>query len=240
MVPEPPDEAIGFETPRGTMRGFLWAGRDGDWDTAATHLDLRSRRPDEGRRLARELKTIRDRKLWVDLDALSNAPEGESGDSQTRDRDLVGTIDPGDGGEKVKILVERVPGPEGRREWKIARVTVQQTERLWRAFGDGPLAEHLPDPFFEIRFLDVQLWQWIALALLLLASVGLAWLLTAPLLRLVRAVARRTGSHIDNVVANLIIGPLRLALGTSIFLAGIYSIWLAVRPHRVVSGITEA
>ena len=98
----------------------------------------------------------------------------------------------------------------------------------------------LPEPFFDIRFLDVQLWQWIALVLLLLASIGLAWLLTAPLLRLVRAIARRTGSHIDDVVAKLIVGPLRLALGTAVFLAGLYPIWLAVRPHRVVSAVTEA
>src|SRR5262249_38297994 len=182
-------------------------------------------------------KGIRDRKVGVELDARSNAPEGESGDSQTRDRDLVGTIDPGDGGEKVKILVERVPGPEGRREWKIARVTVQQTERLWRAFGDGPLAERLPDPFFEIRFLDVQLWQWIALALLLLASLALAWLLTALLLRLARAITRRTGAPIDEVLTELIVGPIRLAVGTAVFSGGLYAVWLPLRAHRFVTGL---
>jgi MscS family membrane protein len=235
-VPEAADESVGFESPRSTMRGFLWAGRDGDWDTAAAHLDLRGRDPSEGRRLARELKTVLDRKLWVDLDALSNAPEGESDDYQTRDRDLVGTIETSDG-DKVKILVERVPGPEGRREWKIARATVQQVGKLWREYGDGPLAEHLPDPFFEIRFLDVQLWQWIALALLLLASVALAWLLTAPLLRLVRAIARRTSTPIDDVLGELIVGPIRLAVGTAVFRAGVYPIWLALRAHRFVTGV---
>ncbi|HKA27756.1 MAG TPA: mechanosensitive ion channel family protein [Candidatus Binatia bacterium] len=232
------DEDVGFDTPRATMRGFLWAALARDWPKAATHLDLRGRTEAQGLVLARQLKTVLDRKLWVDLDALSNSPEGDPNDGQTRDRDLVGSIDLPDG-NRVKILLERLPGDE-ERQWKISRTTVQQIPALWNAYGDGPLARVLPEPFFDIRFLDVQLWQWIALALLLLASVGLAWLLTAPLLRLVRAVARRTGSHIDNVVANLIIGPLRLALGTSIFLAGIYSIWLAVRPHRVVSGITEA
>jgi MscS family membrane protein len=232
------EEDVGFDTPRATMRGFLWAALARDWPKAATHLDLRGRTDAQGVMLARQLKTVLDRKLWVDLDALSNSPEGEPNDGQTRDRDLVGSIDLPDG-NRVKILLERLPGDE-ERPWKVARSTVQQIPALWDAYGDGPLARLLPEPFFDVRFLDVQLWQWIALALLLLASVGLAWLLTAPLLRLVRAIARRTGSRIDNVVARLIIGPLRLALGTAIFLAGLYPIWLAVRPHRVVSGITEA
>src|SRR4030095_9545264 len=107
-------------------------------------------------------------------------------------------------------------------------------DRMWRDFGDGPLSERLPEPFFDIRFLDVQLWQWIALILLLLASVLLAWLLTAPLLRLARAIARRTSTPVDDVVADLIVGPIRLAVGTAVFLSGIYPLWLPLRAHRFV------
>jgi len=76
------DNDVGFDTPRATMRGFLYAARDGDWDTAATHLDLRGRDPEDGPMLARELKTVLDRKLWVDLDALSNAPEGDTNEAR--------------------------------------------------------------------------------------------------------------------------------------------------------------
>src|SRR5262249_8639300 len=141
---------------------------------------------------------------------------------------------------KVKILVERVAQPDGTRAWQVARTTVQQVPALWRAYGDGPLAEHLPEPFFTIRFLDVQLWQWIALVLLVLASVGLAWLLTAPLLRLVRAVARRTSTPVDNVLVDLIVGPVRLAVGTVVFSMGVYAIWLPLPVHRFVLGIVKA
>ena len=230
-----PDESVGFESPRSAMRGFLWAGRDGDWQTAATYLDLRGRDPKDGPRLARELKTVLDRKLWVDLDALSNEPEGDPNDKQTRDRDAAGAFQLANG-DWARILLERVPGADGTRQWKISRATVQQTDRMWRDFGDGPLAERLPDPFFDIRFLDVQLWQWIALVLLLLVSILLAWLLTAPLLRLARAIAHRTTS-VDDVLADLIVGPVRLAVGTAVFLAGIYPLWLPLRSHRFVVGL---
>jgi MscS family membrane protein len=179
------DRDVGFDSPRATMRGFLYAARAGDWDSAAAHLDLRGRDPEGGPRLARQMKTVLDRKLWVDLDALSDAPEGEPNDGETAARDLVGTIAMSDG-RHVKILVERVPAPDGTRQWKIARVTLQQLPALWAAFGNGVLSEWLPRPFFAIRFLDTQLWQWIALALALLASAVLAWLLTAPMLRLIQ------------------------------------------------------
>jgi MscS family membrane protein len=192
------DNDVGFDTPRATMRGFLYAARDGDWDTAATHLDLRGRDPEDGPTLARELKTVLDRKLWVDLDALSNAPEGDTNDGETSTRDLVGTIAMPDG-NRVKILVERVAGPGGTKQWKVARVTLQQLPAMWDAFGDSVLAEHLPRPFLDLRFLDIQLWQWIALVVLLLASLLIAWLLTAPALRFLRAIAHRTETHVDDV-----------------------------------------
>src|SRR5262249_41560894 len=154
------DRDVGFDSPRATMRGFLYAARAGDWDSAAAHLDLRGRKREEGPRLTRQLKTVLDRELWVDLDALSDAPEGEQNDGETATRDLVGTIAMSDG-RHVKILVERVTAPDGTRQWKIARVTLQQLPALWAAFGNGVLSDWLPRPFFAIRFLDTQLWQWI-------------------------------------------------------------------------------
>jgi MscS family membrane protein len=232
------DSDVGFDTPRATMRGFLYAARAGDWQAAASHLDLRGRDPAEGQTLARELKTVLDRKLWVDLDALSNAPEGYPADGETAARDLVGTIAMSDG-NRVKILAERVAGAGGTRQWKIARVTVQQVPALWDAFGDGVLAERLPRPFFDLRFLDIQLWQWIALAVLLLASVALAWLLTAPVVRLIYAVARRTDTSIDDVFAELIVGPVRLGVATLLVSTGIYALRLALPVQSIVLGLTK-
>ncbi len=208
------DNDVGFDSPRATMRGFLYAARDGDWNTAASHLDLRGRDPEEGPTLARQLKTVLDRKLWVDLDALSNAPEGDPNDGETPTRDLVGTIAMPDG-NRVKILVERVPGPGGTRQWKVARVTLQQLPALWDAFGDGVLAERLP------RAVLRPFASWTSSSgsgsrssCCCSSRLALAWLLTAPVLRLLRAIARRTETHVDDVFAQLIVGPVRLAVGS--------------------------
>ena len=233
------DRDVGFDSPRATMRGFLYAARAGDWESAAAHLDLRGRNPDEGPRLARQLKTVLDRELWVDLDALSDAPEGEQNDGEIATRDLVGTIAMSDG-RHVKILVERVAAPDGTRQWRIARVTLQQLPALWAAFGNGVLSEWLPRPFFAIRFLDTQLWQWIAVALALLASAVLAWLLTAPVLRLLRAIARRTETQVDDVFVQLIAGPVRLGVGSLLALTGIYAVRLPLPVQSVLIGAAKA
>ena len=196
-LPQADDESEGFESPRSAMRGFLRAGRDGDWQKAASYLDLRGRKKEDGPKLARQLKTVLDRKLWVDLDGLSPAIEGNTKDAELQNRDLVGAFTKWNG-DWVKILVERLPAADGSREWKITRTTVQQIPALWTEFGDGPLAERLPQAFFDIRFLDVPLWQWIALLLLTLAAAALAWLVTTPVIHLLRFIARRTASDRDD------------------------------------------
>lgn len=234
----PEEDDVGYDSPRSTMRGFLWAGRAGDWETAATHLDLRDRKAGEGPEIAQRLKTVLDRKLWVDLDALSNDPDGDKKDGLPDRRDLVGTIKTRDG--TVKVFVERLNTPSGAREWKIARVTLQQLPTLWAEFGDGPLARLLPAWFFDWRVFDVQLWQWIALAALLLVAITIAWIVTRPLLAAGMWFAQRRASKLDAAVAELIKGPLRLALTVGVFWAGIFAVRLALPVHRFFTGLLSA
>jgi MscS family membrane protein len=235
-LPQVDDESEGFESPRSAMRGFLRAGRDGDWQRAGSYLDLRGRKKEEGAKLARQLKTVLDRKLWVDIDGLSPAVEGNTKDAELQNRDLVGAFTKWNG-DWVKIIVERLPAADGAREWKIARTTVQQVPALWLEFGDGPLAERLPQPFFDIRFLDVPMWQWIALLLLALVAGAIAWLITAPLIHLLRAIARRTTTSRDDKLLGIVSGPVRLALFATVMLLGSAPIQLSVPVQRTLRGI---
>ena len=66
--------------------------------------------------LARELKTVLDRKLWVDIDGLSPAIEGNTKDAELQNRDLVGAFTKWNG-DWVKVLVERAA-----RRGRVARV----------------------------------------------------------------------------------------------------------------------
>ena len=127
--PDPPEPtATVFDefdrgTPRGTAIGYLTACRAGDYTRAARYLDLRRVDPAErntlGPQLARELKVVLDRQLWVPVDDLSEDPAGIQGDGLEAHVDRLGRIDGPDGG--VEIDLERVPREDGVPVWQVSR-----------------------------------------------------------------------------------------------------------------------
>src|SRR5262245_2165657 len=74
--PAKPTTAFGPEVPRGAMARFLAACREGHYARAAEYMNLRqlpqSVRAQRGAELAREIETVLDRALWVDVDRLSD------------------------------------------------------------------------------------------------------------------------------------------------------------------------
>jgi MscS family membrane protein len=245
--PGPLDE-LERQTPRSSLRGFLTAGRAGDWDRAAGYLNLSpvpaAQRAARGPELARELKTVLDRTLWVDLEALSDEPEGATGDGLPRRRDRVGVIETTGGA--VDVLVDRVAREDGALVWKVAATTVARIPDLHADFGDGPLGEILPPVFFESRLFEIQLWQWIGLALI----AFLAWLVSYVAVRLVVSIARplaaRSSTELDDELLQAFVGPLRLGSAVAIFALLLLPLSLSVPAQRffanaaTIAGIVAA
>src|SRR5438128_2115729 len=194
--PSRPATALGPEVPRGAMARFLAACREGHYARAAEYLNLRQLpqavRAQRGPELARELETVLDRALWVDLDRLSDQPEGDPEDGLPALRDSLGTIETATG--PVEVLIERVSQPGGVPVWKIAASTVAALPALYDEFGWGPLANVLPAPFFQLRFLQIRLWQWLGLALLVAAAL------------------QNFGFNVTGLIAGLGVGGLAVAL----------------------------
>src|SRR5438445_7433314 len=237
--PARPATALGPEVPRGAMARFLAACREGHYARAAEYLNLRqlpqSVRAQRGAELARELETVLDRALWVDLDRLSDQPEGDPEDGLPALRDSLGTIETATG--PVEVLIERVSQPGGVPVWKIAASTVVAIPALYDEFGWGPLARVLPAPFFELRLLQVRLWQWLGLALL----AGVAWLVSWLARRLLHWPARLVARHygVDAGMADHAVAPLRLALALAVFALGLRFLALALPVHRVLVGVLK-
>src|SRR3989441_5361073 len=239
--PSRPATALGPEVPRGAMARFLDACREGHYARAAEYLNLRQLpqavRAQRGPELARELETVLDRALWVDLDRLSDEPEGDPEDGLPALRDSLGTIETATG--PVEVLIERVSQPGGVPVWKIAASTVAAIPALYDEFGWGPLANVLPAPFFQLRFLQIRLWQWIGLALLAAA----AWLAAMLLGELAVSLARRllaARPALDGRLAEHAAGPLGFAIGLAIFAAGPRFLALAVPVPRLLARAGEA
>jgi len=232
-----PEDEFGRGAPRNTMQGFLAACDAGDHGRAAEYLDLRmlrkNNRAAEGTRLTRQLCTVIERTLWVNLDLLSSLPEGDPDDGLSAKRDLFATIPTGKGA--VKLLLERQPRDDGTLIWKVSSGTLAKVPGLYEEFGYGPLGDLLPAPFFDIRFLQIQLWQWIGL-FVLLALAGAAAVVTAAIaMRIARSIVARTRTTTDDRVVDVATGPLRLGLFVLFLYAGTFALALSVRAQATAA-----
>jgi MscS family membrane protein len=210
-----PTDEFDRGTPRSAARGYLVASREGDYDRAANYLHLgsvpKSRRAKKGPILARQLKTVLDRELWVDLDRLSEEPEGHRDDGLPRRRDLVGVIQSGRG--RVEITLDRVPR--------------------------GELGEWLPTIFFESYFLEIQLWQWLGLFVLVFLAFLASWFAAQGVVSLARPAVARSATEIDDRVLRAITGPLRVLSGTLIFYVALPVLALSIPAQEFFANVMK-
>jgi MscS family membrane protein len=236
-APRAPVDPLNRRTPRDAMAGFLDATGHRDYVRAAQFLDLRrlpaATRAQDGPTLARQLRVVLDQALAPDPETLSDEEDSSRRDGLPPDREPVGTIKDKSG--STTIVLQRVPGDGDARLWKVSSATVAQIPRLYQEYGYGPLGDYLPPVFFEIRFLDLALWQWIGLVLLVAVSSALAWVGAFLLRRAARPLVRRAAPVLGDRFIAAVVGPLRLAIGLMIFAAGSTLLALSI-PARAVFG----
>ena len=96
VIPLGPADEFNRGVPRGSLKGYLKAARDGDFERAAKYLDLRylpgRMNKSQGPQLARQLKIALDKVLWFDLEIVSDHPDGFSDDGLPADRDNIGQV----------------------------------------------------------------------------------------------------------------------------------------------------
>ena len=228
--PMGPQDPFNRGTPRGSMYGYLSAARKGDYARAVEYLDLRRLPADErdrGPELARRLKVVLDQTLWVDLVNLSDSNEGRQGDGLPEWQDRLGDIEASDG--VVTLLLQRVPRDgDGVRIWKIAALTVEQVPELYAQFEPMWLEEWLPPIFFEGEFLEVALWKWLSLVVVLGFALFAALLIAGATTRLIGWVATRGHQGLDSRIVHLVRGPVALAWTVILFAMGHRSLGLAM------------
>jgi MscS family membrane protein len=232
--PNPSRAAESVSTPRKAMRGYFEAARAGDHGAAARFLDLeeiRSQNPGvDGPDLARKLQAVLDQKLWIDVESLSDSASGERNDGLPPDRELLG---------EAEIALRRGIDAAGDSVWRFSPSTVRRVPALYEDYGYGRLGDLLPRSFFVSRFLEVQLWQWIGLPLILLGAFIVSWMLVGILYRVVRRVAHRTRTTLDDLIIDLTRRPSRALVTLALFAAGLPLLRLAAPAFRVVKGVNR-
>lgn len=181
------NDAYGRETPRDAVRGFLAAGRKGDFDKAAKYLALADIRPADGQtpaELAEKLYQVIRRGMWIDFDALSDSDKGFTDDGLASYQERIGFIDLPDG--PFQVLLERGRNKQGAWIWLFSGSTAKAIPKLYANYGLGAFGEFLAGIFPRFSILGIELWEWAGMFLFGLFSYLAAWA-SLSLLKLIMA-----------------------------------------------------
>jgi MscS family membrane protein len=215
--PKVPQDELERGAPRSSVKGFFKAARARDFEKAAEYLDLRNLprglNKKDGPQLARHLKIILDRTIWVDLDTLSTDPKGHLDDGLPSYRDRVCRIKTPD--KEVDILLQHVPRGDGTSIWKISSTTVVQIPQLYKHFGYGYFERYVPAAFFDLEFMGIEAWMWIGLVFFLVCAYLVALLITS----LFTFVLRNTKHSPSGRLKRFIAGPVRFLLAVLLWQA---------------------
>ncbi len=225
--------------PRATMRTFLVAMSEREWDRAIATFDLRHENlPKDvlairGREVAAQLKAVMDRVAYVRYEEI---PE-EMGD---RSRYVWRTV------EGNPVALERID----TGEWLFSRETIERLPDLLRSVEDSGvvegveeapqtiamwLREEMPASLRQGGFI-LEYWQWIALAILIFAGVVADRVLTFVLERIVagRLAKRLSKRDIDDGLVHAAMRPFGLVAMAVIWWLGLLVLGLPVQALTVL------
>ena len=216
-LPEPP-RTLDRETPQATLEDFLYLTSGREYGPAAHLLDLRevpeAEQAGRGPELARKLKVILERRVWIGWDVVTDRPDGLSTDGG-KDAPMAGEprrsirlalieLD----NRSVPVRLNRIKPGSGEPVWLFSRQTVENIDALYRIHGPTALERAMPSALRQDLFLGLQYWELVALPVMLLATF-LAGLLVY---RVLGWLAERDAGRLS-AVAGAVRLPIALGVG---------------------------
>jgi MscS family membrane protein len=233
-APERPSSAAASDTdsPRESLSRYLDLCRAGDYAEAARYLGLPEAERSRGPELARRLKAVLDRHLWLDLDLVSPLSTGDEGDHLPPGTDQIGQL-PDRGRRDPVRMVRLESGSEPM--WVFSEATVAHIDLWYAALPDRWMRDHLPDALLRPGPKELLWWQWAALLLLAgVAALG-GRLLVFPARFFLGRIFSRTKTQWDDAFLDRIAAPLTLGLALMVAWALVPSLQL-YEPARVFVG----
>jgi MscS family membrane protein len=166
-------DALGRETPSGTVLGFLQAAQNGNYRAAADYLQISAaHRQSQGPDLAEKLNVLMNRAYVGSPRQLSKNPEGNS-EYGTPDHQTIGTFSFGEA--DVAVVLVRVVDPNSGRIWVFSSETLGKVPELYDNLEAHQVETKLPPVLVRNTFLGMPLWQWLALIAAIPLAVGIGW-----------------------------------------------------------------
>jgi MscS family membrane protein len=203
-----PKDALGRITPRGTVLGFLNAGRKGEFQLARQYLDT----PLSGaaaEQLADQLFVVLDARLPARLAQLSDAPEGSRSNPLAPNEERIATIGEAN---SVDIVLQRVERPDVGPIWLFSARTLGRIPGLYEEVRTSRTGAALPGFLTNTRLAGVPLFEWMAI----LTGLPLLYFLISLLNRLLtpaaKAFSQRAFSRSGFLASNALPTPARVLL----------------------------
>jgi MscS family membrane protein len=204
-----PEDALGRDTPRGSVLGFLSAARRGENEIASQYLSTRLR-GQAATTLAHQLYVVLDARLPARLPQVSDAPDGSRANPLKPNEEIIGVVPAADG--SVNIVLERVAGPDAKPIWLFSTTTLNAVPTLYSEVTFGFAEGSLPRLLTGTKVGGVRVLEW----LIVLVAIPVFYLVTLVVDRLLRpAVAglwRRLFQESRVFQRRVLAAPVRLLL----------------------------
>jgi len=211
-------------SPRAAIEQFLSLARAGRYEDAGGYIGAGAATAAARATVARQLKAVLDRHLWVDLERVSPLPGGDTTDGLPADFEQIGTVRQS-GGVAVPIRMQRA-SDDADVSWRFTRRTVAAVPALYAALDDRWMLEHVPEVLQRAGPFDILRWQWLALPLLLVAAALLGALVSRLVRGLFSRAVARTSTAWDDAILDRLSAPLTVAL--TVAAASALLPWLAL------------
>ena len=204
--------AVDSASPRAALQAFFAAAHGNELERAAQYLDLSDAAAKaRGPELARRLTAVLDSRLWVDLERISPYAVGDTADGLPRDREAIGEVK----GAQDRMVPVRLARQlrSGRAQWVFSATTVGQIDAMFHALPDRWVREHIPAALRSNGPFGLQLWQWLALLVLIPLAALIGLLLSGPVQSVLKRLVSRTDTELDDALVDSSRGPIVLLVG---------------------------
>lgn len=180
---EAPDD-VRRVTPREAVRNFIRLTDEGEYASAAHHLNLADLEPEEqaarGGELAMQLAEVFRRGEWLNVsslpaqrDALVEDASGQHPRAGLPRRDLpLVSLDAE--GQTYDIRLGRYRAGEDDAVWLISPESISAVGLLYEAYGPSWLETYIPERF-NTTYGMLKLWEWVAIPLFLMVIGLVGW-----------------------------------------------------------------
>ncbi len=239
---ESPKDALGRDTPRGTVLGYIAAMAKEDYEGAAQYLDLsfvpESKRKARGKALAKNLRRLLDQAGSMLPDPLiSDKPDGLGYDNLDENLDRVGEITLND--HKIPVLVENISRRDAAPIWLFSSGTMKQPpDETQEDETSLTIDTVLPQSLVEDKWGGVPEGHWLVMLLLVVASYLLAWFIIGVTAYVIRLLWEKTKFTRPADILRALVLPARIYMAVWIFVLAAQKIGISIIARQYFSEAT--